>query len=177
MTATGKSLLAQRTIKKVRVLQEALYRAAKENPRRRVVWVSAGAWLSRRDCGDSEVGDLWLPTCNRRRHRRVLRFDRPSAIARTGAAARPRQMGAAPNPLVAEGGHHGSGPGANAGARNSPGRGALAAFGCDGSIFAAASRAIAGQHTAQPRQSYCLGNAAAFASWIRDARARDAIVL
>src|SRR5271166_6976706 len=34
VTATGKSLLAQRTIKKVRVLQETLYRAAKENPRR-----------------------------------------------------------------------------------------------------------------------------------------------
>jgi group II intron reverse transcriptase/maturase len=34
VTATGKSLLAQRTIKKVRVLQETLYRAAKENLRR-----------------------------------------------------------------------------------------------------------------------------------------------
>ena len=34
MTATGTSSLAQRTIKKVRVLQETLYRAAKENPRR-----------------------------------------------------------------------------------------------------------------------------------------------
>jgi hypothetical protein len=34
VTATGTSLLAQRTIKKVRVLQETLYRAAKENPRR-----------------------------------------------------------------------------------------------------------------------------------------------
>jgi hypothetical protein len=33
-TAAGKSLLAQRAIKKVRVLQETLYRAAKENPRR-----------------------------------------------------------------------------------------------------------------------------------------------
>ena len=36
MTATGKSLLAQRTIKKVRVLQETLYRAAKENLRRAI---------------------------------------------------------------------------------------------------------------------------------------------
>jgi hypothetical protein len=34
VTAMGKSLLAQRTIKKVRVLQETLYRAAKENLRR-----------------------------------------------------------------------------------------------------------------------------------------------
>jgi RNA-directed DNA polymerase len=34
VTATGKSPLAQRTSKKVRVLQETLYRAAKENPRR-----------------------------------------------------------------------------------------------------------------------------------------------
>lgn len=34
VTATGKSPLAQRTIKKVRVLQETLYRAAKENSRR-----------------------------------------------------------------------------------------------------------------------------------------------
>ncbi|MBV8137413.1 MAG: hypothetical protein JO121_17550 [Deltaproteobacteria bacterium] len=34
MTAAGTSPLAQRTIKKVRVLQETLYRAAKENPRR-----------------------------------------------------------------------------------------------------------------------------------------------
>src|SRR6516225_9077211 len=34
VTATGTSPLAQRTIKKVRVLQETLYRAAKENPRR-----------------------------------------------------------------------------------------------------------------------------------------------
>jgi hypothetical protein len=34
VTAAGKSSLAQRTIKKVRVLQETLYLAAKENPRR-----------------------------------------------------------------------------------------------------------------------------------------------
>jgi retron-type reverse transcriptase len=34
VTAKGTSSLAQRTIKKVRVLQETLYRAAKENPRR-----------------------------------------------------------------------------------------------------------------------------------------------
>ena len=34
VTAAGKSPLAQRTVKKVRVLQKTLYRAAKENPRR-----------------------------------------------------------------------------------------------------------------------------------------------
>ena len=200
MTATGKSLLAQRTIKKVRVLQETLYRAAKENLRRtfgvlydkvcrwevlweawyrvrrnrgapgvdgrtieaikaqgevefirgiqaelvakqyrpvavrrvfmpkgrgrfralgipvikdrgnkgpnhsrsgssgpradfrgeflrRVIRVSSGAWLSGRDCGDSEVGYLRVQSCNRCRCCRVFRFNRPRFAARTSSAA------------------------------------------------------------------------------------------
>jgi len=39
---------------------------------RRVVRVSAWAWLSRGDCGGSEVGHLWVQSCDRRRRCRLL---------------------------------------------------------------------------------------------------------